>query len=447
MVFVFSPILVIPNRYDMKVLNSPFISPFGGLNFVICELDKLGVGKMLNSELPSICPRSLYDWRDILYSYWSVFLCGGDCAEDLGGNFGASLGTNPLFSKPSPDRVLERCKQLAEEPTLYVSKRGRAEHYFALNDTLNGLNLALCRKLFGNALEEVTVDYDNTLCHNQKRDATRTYKFEDGYQPGVALIGSMVAYVENRSGKSTAHVGQAETLSRMFALFQEHGISVKRFRADSASYTMDIINTIEENSGRFYVRARMNETLERAISGIAHWERVPNGQAEVHRGETTFKPFARVVRGTKKANDLRTYRLVVTKEERKDGQVNAFTGEAYLYSAIVTNDRDMTAGEVVQFYNQRGKAEREFDVLKNDFGWGRLPFSFLGQNNVYLLVTAMCRNIYHYMIQLFSKKVKGLRPTYRLKKFIFRFICIPAKWVRHAGQWQLRLYGEVAFKT
>src|SRR5690606_23404542 len=109
--------------------------------------------------------------------------------------------------------------------------------------------------------------------------------------------------------------------------------------------------------------------------------------------------------------------------------------------------QEMTANEIVHVYNQRGAAEKEFDVLKDDFGWNKLPFSFLNQNNVYLLVTAMCRNIYSYLIQTFSKKVRGLKPTYRIKKFIFRFICIPAKWIKHAGQWHLRIYGKIAFKT
>ncbi|MDZ7845997.1 MAG: transposase [Owenweeksia sp.] len=64
----------------------------------------------------------------------------------------------------------------------------------------------------------------------------------------------------------------------------------------------------------------------------------------------------------------------MTKEKRKDGQINAFTGEAYNYAVIITSDRDATPDEIVHFYNQRGTTEKEFDVLKNDFGWNNLPF-------------------------------------------------------------------------
>ena len=38
---------------------------------------------------------------------------------------------------------------------------------------------------------------------------------------------------------------------------------------------------------------------------------------------------------------------------------------SYYDSAILTNDQDKSDDEVVDFYNQRGAAEKEFDVLKN----------------------------------------------------------------------------------
>ena len=51
-----------------------------------------------------------------------------------------------------------------------------------------------------------------------------------------------------------------------------------------------------------------------------------------------------------------------------------FTKDAYMYSAILTNDLDMTSDEIVSFYNKRGAIEKEFDILKNDFGRNNLLF-------------------------------------------------------------------------
>ncbi len=99
------------------------------------------------------------------------------------------------------------------------------------------------------------------------------------------------------------------------------------------------------------------------------------------------------------------------------------------------------------FYKQRGAIEKEFDVLKNDFGWNNMPFSKLEQNTVFLIITAMCRNLYNYIINEFSKIFKHLKPYYRIKKFIFRFVCIPARWIKTARSHKLRIYGHIAFKT
>jgi len=432
----------------MKILQSSRINPFGGLNFVIEELDRLKIGAVLNEELPALSKQSQYDWRDLLYSYWSVFFCGGDCAEDLSDNFKPSLSQIPYFSVPSPDRILNRLKQIAVPPTHFKPKRAKYLHEFTIDPMLNNLNLRLLKRLFPTAFKgQNTLDYDNTICYTGKEDALRTYKNKTGYQPGVGLIGSKVVFVENRNGNSTAHVLQEDTLKRMFDLLLENNIKISKFRADSASYNWKTIQTIDKYSETFYVRARMSQVLDRAISNIKNWKIVGNPENQIYRGETTFTPFARAAKDLKESQNLKEYRLIVTKEKRRDGQVNLFTSEAFLYSSIITNDKKKSMDEIVYFYNERGAIEREFEILKYDFGWNKLPFSKLSQNNVYLIITAICKNIYHYLIQHFSKKVSNLKPTFRLKKFIFRFITIPAKWINHSRQMYLKIYGEIAFKT
>ncbi len=92
---------------------------------------------------------------------------------------------------------------------------------------------------------------------------------------------------------------------------------------------------------------------------------------------------------------------------------------------IVTNDMIKTMDQVVCFYNQRGKIEREFDVPKNDFGWNHLLFSKLEQNMIYLIFTAICRNLYPYIITLFSKTNAHLNPTFRIKNLSFGSFVYP----------------------
>ena len=85
--------------------------------------------------------------------------------------------------------------------------------------------------------------------------------------------------------------------------------------------------------------------------------------------------------------------------ERKGEQLDLFDGE-YTYRCILTNDWDMTDEEIILHYNKRGSAEQVFDRQNNDFGWAHLPKSFMNQNTVFLLITAMAANFYRYIVAL-----------------------------------------------
>lgn len=431
----------------MKILNSLEVSAFGGLNFVLEELDRVGIGKLLEDHLPELATQSRYDWRDLLYSFWSIYFCGVDCIEDLSANLSSGLRNMPWLNAPSPDRVLDRMKGLATEVSVFKAKRGDSTHQFNLNDLLNVLNLKVLSRLYPDGLETDVLDYDNTVLFTEKADARRTYLKATGYCPGVGLMGKHVVYVENRNGNSDAQTLQQDTLERMFSTLERAGIRPKAFRADSASYQFETISVVNRYVDRFYVKARMSQVTAKAIASIDNWEEITVAGQTMLRGETLFTPFADTARRTRRKYLLRQYRLIVTKTARADGQINAFTGEACLYSPLVTSDMEMGRDAVVHFYNARGRAEQEFDILKNDFGWNRMPFSKLNENTVFLILTAMCRNIYGHIIGHFSKRVHGLRSSHRIKKFIFRFICIPAKWVRHARGFSLRLYGSLDMRT
>jgi hypothetical protein len=432
----------------MKILNSCPVSSFGGLNFVIKEAIDLKINHLIDSALPTLPTQCRYKWFDIIMSYWSVFFCGGDCAEDLSINLRNGFRNNPLINVPSPDRVLNRIKSLSDSAQFFYTERGKHKHHFSLAKELNRLNIKMLSLLPGFNKENVVLDYDNTIIFSEKADAQRTYKKESGYYPGVGIIDRNIVYLENRNGSSNAHVLQHKTIERMCSLLHEAGITIDVIRADSAAYTYETVKIMGNNANRIFIKARMTYSLESAISNIREWKEIKLGNDVVQRGSIIYTPFLRNARGNNTMlSSLKEYRLVVTKEIRKDGQLNLFTGEACNYSPILTNDFDMTDDEVVLFYNARGAREREFDVLKNDFGWNNMPFSKLEQNTVFLLIMAMCKNLYTHIIVKFSNIVNFLSPNFRIKKFIFRFICTPAKWIITGREYKLRVYGSYAFKT
>ena len=103
--------------------------------------------------------------------------------------------------------------------------------------------------------------------------------------------------------------------------------------------------------------------------------------------------------------------------------------------------------EKVKHYNKRGTAEQVFDRQNNDFGWAHLPKSFMNQNTVFLLITAMAANFYRYIVALPLMAVLfGIKATDRVKSFLFRFIAVPAKWIRTARQYKLNIYSNKPYK-
>jgi Transposase DDE domain group 1 len=177
-----------------------------------------------------------------------------------------------------------------------------------------------------------------------------------------------------------------ETLDACFVLLKNNGIHIEHFRSDSAAYQQSVVEVAEKNCTHFYIRIDDSSNLRDAIKDIpeADWRETIINNKKVEVADTPFQPF-----GAKQ-----TYRAVVQRRKRKDGQYDIFTQSPYAYYAIMTNNEkpQATPEWVTTFYNGRGDSERNFDILNNDFNCNRLPFSFLDANMVYLFAAAIsCR--------------------------------------------------------
>ena len=64
------------------------------------------------------------------------------------------------------------------------------------------------------------------------------------------------------------------------------------------------------------------------------------------------------------------------------------------------------------------------------------------ENTVFLLLTALIRNFYKAIMQRIEVKKFGLKETCRIKTFVFKFISVPAKWIKTARQHVLSIYTD-----
>ena len=281
-----------------------------------------------------------------------------------------------------------------------------------------------------------TMDYDNIALENEKYDSTRTYKMFYGYQPGVAFIGKHPVYIEGRNGNSNAKYKMEETLERCFSIMKKKGIKIEHFRSDCAAYQKGVIQNAELNAKYFYIRAMASADLYERCKNIEKWEKIDINDNEFEIGEIIYSPFG----------EEKTYRVVVTRKLRKDKQIDLYSETAYDYYGILTNNYQMTAKDVLIFYNNRAAAEPNFDILNNDFNWSHLPFSFLNQNTVFMILSAISLTIFEWVKKLYSEKINFVSPTMRMKRFINKFITVPVKWIKQARQMVLVIYTEKKYE-
>lgn len=406
------------------------VSPLAGISFVNSIFNQSGLSKLIDSELGMRVKTAGYQYSEIIRNLSNIFLSGGDCIEDISTHLKDHLNAIPDNQTPSPDTILRGIKELAVTNSPLRSTSGNV-YDFNINTKLNSLNLKsliLTKQLESGKLYDF--DYDNQVLPNKKYDAKRTYKKNKGYVPGIATIGDKIVYLENRDGDANVKFEQASTLRRAYELLLSEGIKVNRSRMDAGSYSKEIIDVVDKHSKLFYIRANKSLSLFEQIREIKHWKTV---EINYQNYEVASIPFVQFYKDRK-------FRLVIMREKRDDNQVDVFTQDAYKYRSILTSDWKSTEKEVIEYYNQRGRSEKIFDVMNNDFGWKHLPFSFLNQNGAFMIIMALIKNFYNYVLKKVSEIFTDIKPTTRLKRFVFRFITVAGKWRYQGRQWILKLF-------
>ncbi len=392
--------------------------------------NRVGLSSLIDKELGIRSKLVGYQYSEIIRNLSNVFLSGGDCIEDINTPLKDHLKTIPNNNVPSPDTVLRGINELSTENTSFESDALKA-YNFNINYKLNTLNiksLLLTKQLERG--KSYDFDYDNQVLANNKYDAKRTYKKNTGYFPGIATIGDKVVYLENRDGNANVKFKQAETLRNAYELLLSEQISIKRSRMDAGSYSKEIIDVVNEYSKLFYIRANKSANLLLQIKEITDWQTVEINYKKYEVASLEFKQFYQD----------KEYRLVIMREKSSSTQIDAFTGDTFIYRSILTNDWQSTEKEIIEYYNQRGASEKTFDIMNNDFGWKHLPFSFLNQNGAFMIITVMIKNFYNYVVKKVAEVFPDIQPTTRLKRFIFRFISVAGKWKYQGRGWVLKLY-------
>ena len=412
-------------------IKSDTINPFGGLFSIFRQFDRSGLRSVIDRHLGKRgSTKSAFSHGDVFASLFGSYLCGGDAIEDV-------MDIKPFWDGRdgirvcSSDVMLRTLRRLADGNVAYVSEKGKS-YDFNTNERMNSL-LLKCLSVTGqlHAGDCVDLDFDHQFIAADKKDAKHSYKKADGYFPGVATVGGLIVGVENRDGNANVRFRQADTLERVFSRLEgQCRVLVRNFRADCGSFSEDIIKTVAAHCERFYIRA--SNCQSRCTEFMEHdeWEEVAIG------GQSCGVASLKLDTMLPELN----LRLVVQRTLAEDDRQDGLFGPRYVYRCIVTNDWENRERDIIIYYNKRGASERNFDCQNNDFGWARLPFSFLSENTVFLIATAMLKNFYLYLLDILTGRVKGIDRRARLKRFMRAFVIVPAKWTRSGRRNVLTLY-------
>ena len=406
------------------------VNPFSGNSLVNHHFNRSGLSQLIDNELGARVKYFGFQYSEIFRNLTNVFLSGGDAIEDINSHFREHLKSIPGNNVPSADTILRAFKEITTENSIYTSDSGIL-YNFNINTKLNRLNiksLKLTNQLVSG--KSYDFDYDNQINAYNKWDAKNTYKKTKGYFPGIATIGNKIVGIENRDGNANVKFKQEDTLERFYTLLESEDITVNRSRMDAGSYSKKIIDVVDKHSKLFYIRANKSAELFEQINNISDWETVEINFKKYEVASITFTQFF----------EDRNYRLVIMREKNTDNQLDVFTGDTYVYRSILTNDHESTEKEIIEYYNARGANEKIFDEMNNDFGWKHLPFSFLNENNSFMIITAMIKNFYNYFIAIVAEIFDDINPTTRIKRFVFRFITVAGRWVYQGREWILKLF-------
>ncbi|MES2557213.1 MAG: IS1380 family transposase [Bacteroidota bacterium] len=412
------------------------ITPFGGVVPVLNKLKKLGLPQQIRKCLGARPKQSTYSHEDIIISYMMMTFCG---AKRLlhSNKKKHNLEMIPGLQIPDHTTTGRAFKTLATEtkvevlPSRIRAKSGSNSKTKTVkstttretceNDKLNRLlvkttkSLGLLRKD-----KKYIVDMDATFIPSNCTTARRSFHNATGFYPMVSSIGKLPVYISMRNGNTAPAAETKECLERTLGYLRESEITVDKVRMDGAGYSISALDYLNEEEIKFYVAGADKPN----IVGIVH----------KHTEWSPFELETATVKWECEASDFRhtlhdskfEYRIVALRATRK-GRKNPhgwIEKKEYSYRLYITNDFKSSKEEIVKLYNQRGSAEKNFDMLKNDFNWANIPFRQINEALVFLLIAALTNNVYQALIRTYHKHVKELQLKSRLSDFIFYFMTV-----------------------
>ena len=393
----------------------------GGLVPFIEYLNGRGIVRLIQKFLPKAGSNRGFCPSVFIRSLILMFVMGGKTLSDLREleREKGLLDLGELEKIPNEDTAGDWLRRMGDP-------KEEQKGLLGLRQVINSFN---CGVMARDGIADYTLDIDATFMAANKKEAQYSYLKEKGYMPMMASLYENGLFIDDefREGNVSPQEGHVAVYKRSKALVESVGKKIARFRADSASYRADLINTLEEDGVHWTITADQDSAVRSAIDRIptSAWTPVP-GDPDVSVAETVHTMGA----------TNKSFRLVVKRTRDRSTPLSGLLVN-YRYWAVATNfEATVSPLRVLEWHQLRGGFENFLKGLKSHVGVGYMPTGETSANAVWFRIGVLTYNL---MIAFKRELLPATCQSWSLPTLRWKLFSMPGKIVRHARRLLLKL--------
>jgi hypothetical protein len=395
---------------------------YGGLGAVRLLVQELGLAEAIDRRLHLLKIHLPYHESDHVLNLAFNTLCDGDCLEDLELRRNDEVYLDALGARriPDPTTAGDFCR------------RFQPADVRALLEAYHDARLKVWKRQPPEFFRQARIDMDGTLVPTGgecKAGMDLSYNGIWSYYPLVMSLANTgeVLSIVNRSGNRPSHEGAADEVPRLLQLCWEAGFAEVLLRGDTDfTQTAHLDAWSDDPRVRFIfgMDGRANLCILADDLPDDAWqvlERPPHYTVKTTPRQRPSNVKERIVeeRGYKNLRlvgeevaefDYRptacrkTYRMIVVKKWIDESAGQAVLFSSYRYFFYLTNDRKLSAAEVVHQANDRCDQENLHAQLKGAVRALHAPVDNLVSNWAYMVMTSLAWNLKAWWALLLPEK-------------------------------------------
>jgi hypothetical protein len=378
----------------------------GGVGAIHLLARRYGLIEAIDRRLHVLKIHQPYHESDHVLNIAYNLLSGGHHLEDIELRRNDEVYLDALGAEriPDPTTAGDFCRRLGETDIQI------------LMNTINETRLKVWQQQPKSFFDEATIDVDGTLAPTTgecKEGMDISYKGEWGYQTLVVSLAQTAEplFVVNRPGNRPSHEGAAWYLDRAGALCQRAGFKRILFRGDTDFTQTRRLDRWDERGYRFVFGIDAWSNLVEIAENInkTGWKRLKRPAKYKVRTQPRSRPenvkeqivrqraFQNIRLDSEHVAEFhyrptfckKTYRVVVVRKNLSVERGEQVLFDDVRYFFYITNDRKMSASEVVFCANDRCDQENLIAQLKNGVRALHAPVDNLISNWAYMVMGSL----------------------------------------------------------